>query len=95
MGKYIEQRDKLEAAGTVDILDIDYREIIGDTPAVIGRIYAHTGRAVSPEARLGFTEWEARNPQHRHGRNHYTLGSYGLTDDAINEAFSPYLARFA
>jgi hypothetical protein len=95
MAKYIEQRDKLEAAGTLDILDIDYREIVGDTPAVISRIYGRAGREVSPDARRGFAEWEARNPQHRHGHNHYTLSTYGLTDDAINEAFSPYLARFA
>jgi hypothetical protein len=90
--KYLLQRDALN--GSAEILDVNYREIVKNGTGVAQDIYERRGQVASPEAIQAFVRWEKENPQHRHGRNEYTLETYGLTPAAVQEAFGSYAARF-
>jgi hypothetical protein len=78
------------AALAPEILDVDYRTILADTHGVIQQIYLRLGRELTHETRENFARWDERNPQHRHGRNEYSLDTYGLTAEAIHKAFDGY-----
>ena len=84
-------RDKHPAA---DILDVDYRDLIGDKPGTIRRIYRHFGLELSAEAKAAMQGFIADNPQGKHGRHDYSSGEFGITDDQVRERFADYIARY-
>ena len=66
-------------------------EIVSDPLSAIRRIYASAGSELSPEAERLMRQWEANNPQHRHGRHRYTLEEFGLERSEVEAEFSDYI----
>lgn len=89
---FIRQRDELKAEHR--FVDVQYTDIVADAPAVIRRIYAAAGLPLTDEALAQMQSWEAANPQHGHGRHHYTLERYGFSEESIAESFGAYVKRF-
>ena len=74
------------------ILDVDFRELVADSHAVIERIYDALGDPLTDDAKARMLQWEHDNPQHKKGRHVYSLDDYGLTAEGVAESFSEYLA---
>jgi hypothetical protein len=88
-------RDRVSAERTNRFVDVTYREILQDAPAVIRRSYAAAGIELA-EARIqAMRTWAAANQQHKHGQHRYALAEFGLTESQVAEAFRDYTARFA
>ena len=78
------------ALGDERFADVAYGDLLHDPVAVVGRIYRICGRALSPEAEAAMRRWLAANPQHKHGRHHYSLSAFGLTPSEVSAAMAEY-----
>lgn len=72
-------------------VDVQYAEIVSDPLSAIRRIYAAAGSELSPDSERPMRQWEANNPQHRHGRHRYTLEEFGLERSEVEAEFSDYI----
>lgn len=72
-------------------LDIDYQRLRNDAPAVIAEIYAFAGLKASPATFTNIEQWEATNPQNKHGRWDYAAEDFGFTDNDTRQAFARYI----
>src|SRR5207253_1106875 len=77
MRQCIEQRGELEK--THRIVDVSYKDIVAQPLALVERIYATAGIELSEAARAAMAQWDAKNPQHKHGRHEYSQESLGYT----------------
>ena len=82
-----------ERHADADIIDIHYRELIGDKLGTVRRIYARFGLTLSPETEAAMRRFIADNPQGKHGRHDYASGEFGITDDDVRARFADYIAR--
>lgn len=69
------------------ILDVHHREFHADPIGVARGIYDRFGLTLTPETEAVMRAWLAANPADKHGVHTYDLATYGLTEDAIREAF--------
>jgi hypothetical protein len=74
--------------------DLQYNDLIADPVAAVSRIYEHFGIAVDDEIRGRVADYQADNPQDKHGRHRYTPDQYGLDVDRIRQRFRPYIERY-
>ncbi len=73
-------------------VDVRYADLVDDPMAVVNDIYARLGWPLEPVAARAMQEWlTLQEEQRRHELRHeYRLEDYGLTPEAVNEAFAPY-----
>jgi len=73
-------------------VDVSYVDLVDDPMAVVNDIYARLGWALEPAAAHAMQEWlTLQEEQRRHEPRHeYRLEDYGLTPEAVNEAFAPH-----
>jgi hypothetical protein len=81
-------------ANPAQFFDFDFRELVADPVAAIGRMYAHFGFDFSADAERRMRAWHEGNPQHKHGGHQYTLERFGLVEAEIRERFARYAERF-
>ena len=81
-------------ADPAQFFDLDFRELVADPVAAIGRMYAHFGTDLSADAERRMRAWHEENPQHKHGGHKYTLAQFGLVEGEIRERFGRYAERF-
>jgi hypothetical protein len=81
-------------ANPAHFFDFDFRELIADPVAAIGRMYAHFGIEPDAEAERRMRAWHTDNRQHKHGGHAYTLAQFGLVEGEIRERFARYMRRF-
>jgi NAD(P)-dependent dehydrogenase (short-subunit alcohol dehydrogenase family) len=84
-----------DAGNASSFVDVSYYDLLHDPIAQVRRIYAHAGRALSPQAEAAMRELLAREVQNRHGQHVYRVRDFGLSPARVEEAFSDYRARFA
>ena len=77
------------------ILDISFKDIVSDGPALAERIYAHFGLPMSDTARKAMHNWEKENQQHKQGVHAYSLEDYGISEDDIRMGCARYMAHFS
>ncbi|MEJ2132056.1 MAG: sulfotransferase [Gammaproteobacteria bacterium] len=75
-------------------LDVRYAELVSDPLAVVQRIYAHIGLAMTEAARAGMARYLAEHRQGRHGRHEYRLADYGLDPEREWSRFETYAQRY-
>lgn len=75
--------------------DMQFADFLRDEIAMVRRIYAHFGRALSAEAEARMRGFLARNPRHQHGAHRYTLADAALDPAAERTRYAAYQARFA
>ena len=89
--KMAEAREKHAHA---KILDVHYRELIGDKLSTVRRIYAHFGLNLSADTEAAMQGFLAENPQGKHGKHSYSSEEFGITDDQVRERFAEYIAKY-
>jgi len=86
--------ERREAIGEEHFVDVSFRDVASDPLAAVRRIYAQVGRPFTAEAEAAMKRWSADNPRDNRPAHDYSAATFGLTDEAIREAFSAYRARF-
>ena len=74
--------------------DMHFLDFIRDPLAEIERIYHYFDVPLSQAAHEAMTIWHENRPRNRHGEHRYDARQFGLTDDAIRDAFADYRARY-
>lgn len=74
--------------------DLHYADLMTDPVAAVMGIYEHFGIAVDEATPQRIREFQAQNPQNKHGRHSYTAEQYGLSREAVRERFAAYVQRF-
>jgi hypothetical protein len=72
-------------------IDVSQQQMNADAVEVAQRIYDFAGLPLSDEQRQTIADWSQENKAGSRGAHTYTAEQYGLTDDEIRDAFSPYL----
>lgn len=83
-----------DAGAQASFVDVSYYDLVADPLAQVRRIYAHSGRELTPEAEAAMRQVRERDTQHRYGRHAYSARDFGLSPARIEETFSDYRARF-
>ena len=91
MTRALHMRDT--AAATV-FVDVSYRELVRDPASAVRAVYRGLGRPLGPGPEDAISRWTADSPRHKHGPHRYDLARFGLSQDDVDAAFEPYMARF-
>lgn len=94
MERMLAVREQLAAEDEARIIDLDYRELVGDPLAGVAKIYGRLGRELGDEARAAMAAW-LEGSRKLTGRHRYSLAGFGLEPAEVRERFAPYAERFA
>ena len=72
-------------------LDLPFKQIITDVPAVMRKVYAHCGVELRESSLQKIVDWNTANPMNKSGVHKYSLADYGFTEAMIDDAFSGYI----
>lgn len=75
-------------------LDVSYYDFLTTPIEEVRKIYVHAGIVFSEEAELAATAISARDVKDRHGKHIYSLSSFGLNADQVDEAYAFYRRAF-
>jgi Sulfotransferase family len=76
------------------VLDISYADITESEASLWEQIYTFLGMELSDAARTAMTRWIAGNSMGKHGKIHYSLGQFGLSDSQVKAVFGDYIDEF-
>ena len=71
-------------------VDVSYYDVTRDPMTELRRICAQAGIGFDDQAERKAEQYLQDNPQHRFGRHAYRLEDFGLSRDAVDEAFACY-----
>ncbi len=83
-----------DAHPEVQIVDVQYAELVGDPLATMGRVYGAFGDELRGQAYDAMRAHVESHPKGRFGRHGYDLGAFGLDGAALAERFRPYVERY-
>ena len=86
MALYRQEREQLR--NSIDILDVEYLDIVKDPFPTIQLVYARAGVPFTAEAKAAMVAWSDRNQLHKNGKAVYALEDYGFTAERISNAFA-------
>ena len=72
-----------------------YSDIARDPIAAVRGVYAFAGMDFTPDAERAMRGWLADNPAYKHGRHHYALADFGLTEQRVREVYADYIETYA
>jgi len=81
-------RQQLESTHRQQFVDIDYNELTGDLWPALQRIYLAGERQLNDVGKQAIQRWLTENPQGKHGRHHYCLADYGITEQQVEDLFA-------
>lgn len=84
--------DNRAAMPDLPIVDVHFRDLVGDAGAAIERVYAGFDMTLSDAARGRMAAWDDTNPPHAKGKHRYSLADYGITPAEIDARFARYNA---
>lgn len=73
---------------------IDYRQLVRDPVAAAREVHERAGLPLSASHEATWASFAADNRQHKHGKNPYSLGEFGMDEAKINRDFASYRERF-
>jgi hypothetical protein len=76
------------------LVHVDYRRLVREPIAVAHEIHARFGLELDAADRAALERFHAENPQHKHGKNHYSLAQFGLDAAQLDADFARYRERF-
>jgi hypothetical protein len=76
------------------VVHVDYRRLVSEPVAVAHEIHARLGLPLDDADQAAFERFHAQNPQHKHGKNNYSLAQFGLDAAQLEAEFTPYRERF-
>ena len=75
------------AASDVTLVDLQYRDLVGDPVAAITRVYEAAGLD-APSDPAGFIDaYHRSQPRHAHGTHRYRASDFGLDEHELRERF--------
>lgn len=77
------------------IVDVYYRDIVGDPLGVVEQVYSAFGIELGAAARRAMEGFMADNRQGKHGKHAYAAADYGLKPETLRSRFADYIARRA
>jgi len=83
-----------EKLGSGRLVHVDYYQLVDDPAAVMPAVFEAVDLEWTPEVDERVRTWREENPKGKRGAHEYDLSDYGLTRDAVAEAFAPYIERF-
>jgi hypothetical protein len=91
IARFMEFRAK---AGEDAVVDVRFRDLVGDPLPAIRRIYEFAGAPYTAETEAAAAAWHRDNPQHSEGKFEYDLADYSASDADIEAAFADYLREY-
>jgi len=91
--KAVRDAEAVRGAHRDQVIDVAHGEFHRAPMAVIRRIYAFLGLALSPEIETAMLERVAAAPEMRHGTHRYEAADFGLAEEEIRERFGAYIDR--
>ena len=76
-------------------IDVSYYDLMKDHIGELRRIYQEAGIGFDHRAERQAALCLKANPQNRFGRHVYRMSDFGLSEQVVDEAFSPYRERYA
>ncbi len=76
-------------------IDVSYYDLVTDPIAELRRVCRHAGIGFDHGAERGAERCLEANPQNRFGRHVYRMGDFGLSEQIVDEAFTPYRKKYA
>jgi hypothetical protein len=83
-----------EKLGSARVVHVDYYRLVDGPEAVMPEVFAAVDLEWTPEVDERVRAWREANPKGKRGTHEYRLEDYGLTRDAVAEAFADYTERF-
>jgi Sulfotransferase family len=74
-----------------EILDIDFREIIGSVRSLVEKIYTFSGVRLSAESLKRMLDWDHNDRSHSVGKHVYALEDYDLREATVQHRFAGYI----
>lgn len=84
-----------ERVGAKAIIDVSFRDLVGDPLPAIRRIYEFAGVPYTAATEEAAAAWHRDNPQHSEGKFVYQLSDFGMTDEDVEREFTAYIQHFA
>jgi hypothetical protein len=84
-----------EHLGSTRLVHVDYYQLVDDPAAVMPAVFEAVDLEWTDEVDERVRTWREENPKGKRGTHEYDLTDYGLTRDAVADAFAPYIERFA
>jgi len=91
MRRALAARDRL---GEHRFIDVWNRDVVSHPVETFAGLYARLDFDFSPQLQADVADYNRRNAQGAHGEHQYTAEEYGLTKEAIRDAFATYCTRF-
>lgn len=91
-GSAVMRAARTQAPG--QFFDVYHRDYLRDPLAVVRGIYAHFDLELEPAVEQAMRDWVATHPQGQHGEHRYDLETYGLSEEAVREAFADYIEEY-
>lgn len=76
------------------LIHVPYPELVASPIAVVEKIAAATGHALTPAARTALERHVRERPQHRHGVHRYAPEDFGFRREELDERFRAYREHF-
>jgi len=86
--RFLESRQELKKEE--QIIDLKFDDFASDQVGIVKKIYERFGWELSDIALNHFKKFIIQNPKDKNGVHYYTPGTFGLTNDQINQEFASY-----
>jgi hypothetical protein len=83
-----------EKLGSKRLVHVDYYQLVDDPAAVMPGVFEAIDLEWTAEVDERVRTWREENPKGKRGAHEYDLSDYGLTRDAVADAFAAYIERF-
>jgi len=83
-----------EKLGSSRLVHVDYYRLVDAPEAVMPEVFEAVDLEWTPEVDERVRAWREANPKGKRGTHEYRLDDYGLTREAVAEAFAGYTERF-
>ena len=93
-GTAVEDADKARVRAPKQFFDVIHADFHREPMAVVKRIYDFFGLELSPDAMADMQKRIELNPEGSHGKHHYSVEQFGITEAAIKERFAGYCQRY-
>ena len=88
MERHLQNRREI---ADLNLIDIDYREMLVNPETAIRKIYTFCEIELSPASLKKMMDWNDSNPKDKHGKHIYSFKQCGLTEEEITDQFSDYI----
>lgn len=87
---FVEQREKHSDKAN-QFVEIYFEDFIKDPVGCAQDVYAHHGWEFTQDVRSRMEKFMADNPKDKHGKHHYSLEEFGLSESEVKKEFSDYI----